>query len=123
MNNTSYSTTSSHKNYSVLFFAWTTMWSCVEKPEREDSGAADSASESDGGDSDSGPSRDTGFQLLDIGLPPGDPNQQIPPPDVDGCHGIYAQDNLPTWSHPVVAGGRLYLRDQDTIYAFDVKQK
>jgi hypothetical protein len=33
------------------------------------------------------------------------------------------QDNLPTWSHPVVAGGRLYLRDQDTIYAFDVKQK
>jgi outer membrane protein assembly factor BamB len=33
------------------------------------------------------------------------------------------QDSLPTWSHPVVAGGRLYLRDQDTIYAFDVKQK
>lgn len=30
---------------------------------------------------------------------------------------------LPTWTHPVVAGGRLYLRDQDTIYAFDVKQK
>lgn len=33
------------------------------------------------------------------------------------------QDSLPTWTHPVVAGGRLYLRDQDTIYAFDVKQK
>jgi outer membrane protein assembly factor BamB len=33
------------------------------------------------------------------------------------------QDSLPTWSHPVVAGGRLYLRDQDTIYAFDIKQK
>jgi outer membrane protein assembly factor BamB len=33
------------------------------------------------------------------------------------------QDSLPTWSHPVVAGGRLYLRDQDTIYAFDVKEK
>ena len=33
------------------------------------------------------------------------------------------QDQLPTWTHPVVAGGRLYLRDQDTIYAFDVKQK
>ena len=33
------------------------------------------------------------------------------------------QDQLPTWAHPVVAGGRLYLRDQDTIYAFDVKQK
>ena len=33
------------------------------------------------------------------------------------------QDSLPTWSHPVVAGGRLYLRDQDTIYAYDVKEK
>jgi outer membrane protein assembly factor BamB len=33
------------------------------------------------------------------------------------------QESLPTWTHPVVAGGRLYLRDQDTIYAFDVKQK
>jgi len=31
------------------------------------------------------------------------------------------EDSLPTWTHPVVAGGRLYLRDQDTIYAFDVK--
>ena len=30
---------------------------------------------------------------------------------------------LPTWTHPVVAGGRLYLRDQDTIYAYDVRQK
>jgi outer membrane protein assembly factor BamB len=34
-----------------------------------------------------------------------------------------AQDSLPTWTHPVVAGGRLYLRDQDTIYAYDVKEK
>jgi outer membrane protein assembly factor BamB len=33
------------------------------------------------------------------------------------------QESLPTWAHPVVAGGRLYLRDQDTIYAYDVKQK
>jgi outer membrane protein assembly factor BamB len=33
------------------------------------------------------------------------------------------QDSLPTWTHPVVAGGRLYLRDQDTIYAFDVRDK
>jgi outer membrane protein assembly factor BamB len=31
--------------------------------------------------------------------------------------------NLETWTHPVVAGGRLYLRDQDTIYAYDVRQK
>jgi outer membrane protein assembly factor BamB len=28
---------------------------------------------------------------------------------------------LPTWSHPVVSGGRLYLRDQDTVYAYDVR--
>jgi outer membrane protein assembly factor BamB len=33
------------------------------------------------------------------------------------------QGQLPTWTHPVVAGGRLYLRDQDTIYAFDVREK
>ena len=33
------------------------------------------------------------------------------------------QDSLPTWTHPVIAGGRLYLRDQNTIYAYDVKQK
>ncbi|HYE66570.1 MAG TPA: PQQ-binding-like beta-propeller repeat protein [Pyrinomonadaceae bacterium] len=33
------------------------------------------------------------------------------------------QESLPTWAHPVVAGGRLYIRDQNTIYAFDVSQK
>jgi outer membrane protein assembly factor BamB len=33
------------------------------------------------------------------------------------------QDSLPTWTHPVIAGGRLYLRDQDTIYVFDVREK
>ena len=31
--------------------------------------------------------------------------------------------NLPTWSHPVVSGGRLFLRDQDTVYAYDVRAK
>jgi outer membrane protein assembly factor BamB len=30
---------------------------------------------------------------------------------------------LPTWSHPIVSGGKLFLRDQDTIYAYDVAQK
>jgi outer membrane protein assembly factor BamB len=30
---------------------------------------------------------------------------------------------LPTWSHPVVSGGKLFLRDQDVIYAYDVKAK
>jgi len=33
------------------------------------------------------------------------------------------QESLPTWTHPVVSGGRLYLRDQDTIYAFDIREK
>ena len=33
------------------------------------------------------------------------------------------QESLPTWTHPVIAGGRLYLRDQNTIYAYDVRQK
>ena len=31
--------------------------------------------------------------------------------------------SLPTWTHPVVSGGRLDLRDQDTIYAYDVRAK
>jgi outer membrane protein assembly factor BamB len=33
------------------------------------------------------------------------------------------QGSLPTWTHPVIAGGRLYLRDQNTIYAYDVRDK
>jgi outer membrane protein assembly factor BamB len=31
--------------------------------------------------------------------------------------------SLPTWSHPVVANGKLYLRDQDNIYAYNVRAK
>jgi outer membrane protein assembly factor BamB len=30
------------------------------------------------------------------------------------------QGNLPTWSHPVVSGGKLFIRDQDRIYAYNV---
>jgi len=30
--------------------------------------------------------------------------------------------SLPTWSHPIISGGRLIFRDQDTIYAYDVKR-
>ena len=26
------------------------------------------------------------------------------------------------WTHPVVVNGKLYLRDQDLIYCFDVRQ-
>jgi prepilin-type processing-associated H-X9-DG protein len=29
---------------------------------------------------------------------------------------------LPTWAHPIVSGGRLYIRDQDTVYAYNVKK-
>jgi outer membrane protein assembly factor BamB len=32
------------------------------------------------------------------------------------------QGNLPTWSHPIISGGRLILRDQDTVWAFDVRR-
>jgi outer membrane protein assembly factor BamB len=28
--------------------------------------------------------------------------------------------SLPTWAHPVVSNGKLFVRDQDTIYAYDV---
>jgi outer membrane protein assembly factor BamB len=28
---------------------------------------------------------------------------------------------LPAWSHPVIANGRLYLRDQDVLFCYDVK--
>jgi outer membrane protein assembly factor BamB len=29
----------------------------------------------------------------------------------------------PTWSHPIITNGRLIIRDQDTVYAYDVKGK
>jgi outer membrane protein assembly factor BamB len=31
--------------------------------------------------------------------------------------------SAPTWSHPIVTGGLLILRDQDRIYAYDVREK
>jgi len=30
---------------------------------------------------------------------------------------------FPSWSHPVVSGGRLYVRNQDTLTAYDIKAK
>lgn len=30
---------------------------------------------------------------------------------------------LPAWAHPVIAHGKLYLRDQDTLYCYDIKAK
>jgi outer membrane protein assembly factor BamB len=29
--------------------------------------------------------------------------------------------NLPTWSHPVVSNGKLFIRDQDNLFAFEVR--
>jgi hypothetical protein len=29
--------------------------------------------------------------------------------------------NKPCWAHPVVIGGRLYLRDQDKLMCYDVR--
>ncbi|HLY11844.1 MAG TPA: PQQ-binding-like beta-propeller repeat protein [Planctomycetota bacterium] len=30
---------------------------------------------------------------------------------------------MPQWPHPVIIGGHLYIRDEDTLYAYDVKAK
>ena len=40
-------------------------------------------------------------------------------------HGRFelATGALSTWSHPVVANGTLYLRDQDTLYAYNVRSQ
>jgi outer membrane protein assembly factor BamB len=45
-------------------------------------------------------------------------------PDGYREHGRFRiqQGNLPTWSHPIISGGRLILRDQDTVWAFDVRR-
>jgi outer membrane protein assembly factor BamB len=29
----------------------------------------------------------------------------------------------PAWSHPVIANGKLYIRDQDVLYCYDIKSK
>jgi outer membrane protein assembly factor BamB len=40
-------------------------------------------------------------------------------------HGRFTIDSgaLPTWSHPIVTGGKLILREQDNVYAYDVRQR
>jgi outer membrane protein assembly factor BamB len=44
-------------------------------------------------------------------------------PDAYREHGRFQLQTgqLPTWAHPVVSGGKLFLRDQDTISAYDVR--
>jgi hypothetical protein len=67
-------------------------------------GGADPITDSDesGSPSDSEPGSDsdssTDGSRPDLGIPASDdPNEQIPPVDEEGCHGIYAQDLLPTF--------------------------
>jgi hypothetical protein len=33
------------------------------------------------------------------------------------------QVNGPSWTHPVVAGGKLYLREQDNLFVYNVRGK
>jgi outer membrane protein assembly factor BamB len=33
-----------------------------------------------------------------------------------------ADQGFPSWAHPVVSGGRLYIRDQGTLAAYDIKK-
>jgi outer membrane protein assembly factor BamB len=40
-----------------------------------------------------------------------------------GRFGQPDRTKLPAWAHPVVANGRLYIRDQDTLFCYDVKAK
>jgi outer membrane protein assembly factor BamB len=34
---------------------------------------------------------------------------------------LASQSGLPTWSHPIITGGMLIIRDQDTVYAYNVR--
>ena len=41
-------------------------------------------------------------------------------------HGRFEQPNRsgsPAWTHPVIANGKLYVRDQDLLFCYDVKAK
>jgi hypothetical protein len=31
--------------------------------------------------------------------------------------------DVPAWAHPVIAGGKLYIRDQGTLFCYDVAAK
>ena len=40
-----------------------------------------------------------------------------------GRFSLAQQSGLPTWSHPIISGGLLIIRDQDSVYAYDVRAK
>jgi outer membrane protein assembly factor BamB len=41
--------------------------------------------------------------------------------EVKGSFSIPEPSGKPSWQHPVVAGGKLYLRDQDKLHCYDLK--
>jgi len=53
-----------------------------------------------------------------IGLAEANPTQYIE-------HGRFriAQGELPTWSHPIISNGKLIIRDQNVVYAYDVRAR
>jgi outer membrane protein assembly factor BamB len=48
-----------------------------------------------------------------------------PTPDGYREHGRFRiqAGSLPTWSHPIITNGKLILRDQDNVYAYDVRAR
>ncbi|WP_181197301.1 CotH kinase family protein [Enhygromyxa salina] len=74
-----------------------------ESADAADEGVDDEAGATDGdGDGDGDDDGDGDGDGDDEGPPPDmrtetDPNEEIPPPDEEGCHAIYAQDLLPTF--------------------------
>jgi hypothetical protein len=72
-------------------------WSDPGGGEGDSSEGPESGSDSGSGP-DPGSDSTTEVPSADLGAPPSDdPNEQIPPVDEEGCHGIYAQDLLPTF--------------------------
>ena len=60
------------------------------------------------------------YAVTDLGtvaLVPADPRQFEPVSQFR----LPSVGNDPVWAHPVVFGGRLYLRHKDTVYAYDVR--
>jgi spore coat protein CotH len=92
------STTISTSNIFALLMVSSGIWACTEKPAADvDWRAGDATTDHTDGSVPEEPSVPEGEQPEDLGEEPGDPNGQIPPPDEEGCHAIYAQDLFPTF--------------------------
>jgi outer membrane protein assembly factor BamB len=53
----------------------------------------------------------------DMGLVPATPKEH----KVVSKFKVPSGGDLPSWAHPVVCGGRLYVRHSDQLYAYDVR--